>query len=213
VVVLNKADVCDDVEGCVAEVQSVCLEAPVLTASALRSDRLEQIRDRIGRGITAAFVGSSGAGKSTLINSLLGEQRMATAQTRARDGRGCHTTTHRQLIVLPGGGLLIDTPGMRELQLVDEEGIDAVFTDIAEMGEQCRFGDCRHETEPGCAVREAVKAGAIQPARLAHYQKLEAEARAYEQRHDERARRQADRAFGRMVARDGDLLRRLKQGK
>jgi ribosome biogenesis GTPase len=212
VVVLNKADVCDCLTERVAEVRSVCLGAPVLNTSALQSDGLDEIRERIGPGITAAFVGSSGAGKSTLINGLLGEQRMATAQTRARDGRGCHTTTHRQLIMLPGGGLLIDTPGMRELQLSDEEGIDAVFSDIAELSDQCRFRDCRHQGEPGCAVRDAVAAGRIDVVRLAHYHKLEAEARANEQRHDERARRQADRAFGRMVARDGCRLRRLKQG-
>jgi len=212
-VVLNKADVCDDVESRVDEVERACPGVLVLAASALFSDGLDAIRERLGTGITAAFVGSSGAGKSTLINALLGEERMATKEVRARDGRGCHATTRRQLILLPQGGLLIDTPGMRELQLFDEEGIGSVFSDIEDLSARCRFRDCTHRSEPGCAVREAVAAGEIPLDRVEHYLKMEAEARSYEVRHDEHRRREADRAFGKRIARDGEILRRWKKGK
>ena len=198
VVVLNKVDLCDDADARVGEVEAASLEP---------------VRGLLGEGLTAAFVGSSGAGKSTLINSLVGEARMPTREVRSRDGRGCHTTTRRQLVLLPQGGLVIDTPGMRELQLADEEGLDTVFADIEELAARCRFGDCMHRSEPGCAVREAVADGDLPHERLEHYLKLVAEARAYEIRHDERRRREADRAFGKRIARDGALIRRWKEGK
>jgi ribosome biogenesis GTPase len=191
-----------------AEVEAACIGVPVLAASALLSDGLDGVRERLGTGVTAAFVGSSGAGKSTLINALLGEERMATSEIRARDGRGCHTTTHRQLIMFPEGGILIDTPGMRELQLFDEEGISEVFSDIEELSAGCRFRDCTHQEEPGCAVRQAIAAD-----RLEHYRKLQAEARANELRRDERRRREVDRAFSKMVSRVVKLKRRMKEGK
>jgi ribosome biogenesis GTPase len=170
------------------------------------------IRASIPDGSTAAFVGSSGAGKSTLINALLGEERMPTGEVRARDGRGCHVTTHRQLVMLAGGGLLLDTPGMRELQLVDEDGLDSVFEDIAELSARCRFRDCRHNAEPGCAVVEAVKSGDLAADRLEHYRKLEREAQAYERRHDERLRRQSERVWGQLHD-EAARLRRWKGGK
>jgi len=213
VVILNKGDVCDAMDACVAEVEAICPGVPVFVTSALLSQGVEAIQPTIRPGSTAAFVGSSGVGKSTLINALLGEDRMATQEIKARDGRGRHTTTHRQLIVFPRGGLLIDTPGMRELQLLDEEGIGTVFSDVEALSAQCRFGDCSHESEPGCAVREAVANGEIPAKRLDHYLKLEAEAHAYELRHNERLRRQADRAWGRQMASDAGLMRRWKQGK
>ena len=118
---------------------------------------------------------------------------MRTGAVRAGDGRGCHVTTHRQLVLLPGGGLLLDTPGMRELQLLDEDGIDTVFGDIAALASRCRFRDCRHETEPGCAVMAAVESGSLAADRPESYRKLEREAQANELRHDEHRRRQADR--------------------
>ncbi len=210
--ILSKADVCEDVAGRRAEVESRCGGVPLYVTSALRSEGLAAIRESIRDGLTAAFVGSSGAGKSTLINALLGEERMLTGEVRSRDGRGRHTTTHRQLALLPGGGLLLDTPGMRELQLTDEDGLDSVFEDVAALSVRCRFRDCRHETEPGCAVREAVESGDLAAERLEHYQKLEREAQAYQLRHDERLRRQSERVWGQLhdeVAR----LRRWKGGK
>ena len=180
--------------------------------SALRSDGVAAVRARIGRGATAAFVGSSGAGKSTLVNALLGEERMATGAVRARDGRGRHVTTRRQLILLPGGGLVLDTPGMRELALVDDDGLDALFGDVAELASRCRFRDCRHDTEPGCAVKAAVAAGELDADRLEHVRQLQREAAAFELRHDERARRQKERAWG-QLSDEVAQLRRWKGGK
>jgi ribosome biogenesis GTPase len=211
-VVLNKADICDDLTGRVAEVEECCVGVPVHPVSALHSEGVEALRASIHDGLTVALVGSSGAGKSTLVNALLGEERMPTGAVRARDGRGRHVTTHRELVLLPGGGLLLDTPGMRELQLVDEEGLGAVFGDIAALAARCRFRDCRHDTEPGCAVKAAAESGELAAERLEHYRKLEREARAYELRHDEHKRRQAERVWGQLhdeVAR----LRRWKGGK
>ncbi len=138
-------------------------------------------------GITAALVGSSGAGKSTLTNTLLGEARMATGETRARDDRGRHTTTHRALLPLPGGACLIDTPGMRELKLTGDEALD-LFADIDELAAQCRFADCAHGSEPGCAVRAALDAGELDPARWRQYRKLHDERDAQITRLEERLR-------------------------
>lgn len=213
VVVLNKADICDEADARVGEVETSSPGVPVLALSALEADGLEAVREHLGEGLTGAFVGSSGAGKSTLINALLGEERMPTREVRASDGRGRHTTTRRQLLLLPGGGLVIDTPGMRELQLLDEEGLGTAFADIENLSARCRFSNCTHRSEPGCAVREAIASGDLAPERLEHYLKLEAEAWAYEVRHDERRRREADRALGRRYARDAKILRRWKKGR
>jgi ribosome biogenesis GTPase len=197
-IILNKADLNPDPEASVAEVRAHCAGVPIHVTSALHSEGIEAVRAHLHEGTTIAIVGSSGAGKSTLVNALLGEDRMRTGAVRASDDRGQHVTTHRQLVLVSGGGLLIDTPGMRELELLDAEGLDAVFGDIAALAAHCRYRDCRHEAEPGCAVTRAVEAGELDAARLEHHQKLEREGRAYELRHDERRRRQAERAFGKL---------------
>jgi ribosome biogenesis GTPase len=211
-VILNKADLCQDVGDRVRAVESLCAGVPVNATSALRSDGLAAILSSINPGMTAAFVGSSGAGKSSLINALVGEQRMATGETRASDGRGCHITTHRQLVLLPAGGLLLDTPGMRELQILDDEGLDIVFDDIAEHAAQCHFKDCRHDQEPGCAVKAAITTGGLPAERLEHFQKLEREAQAYERRHDKRLQRQSERVWGQLHD-EAARLRKWKGGK
>jgi ribosome biogenesis GTPase / thiamine phosphate phosphatase len=211
-VILNKADVCEDVDVRRGEVEIRCPGVPVYVTSALRAEGLAAIRERIRDGLTAAIVGSSGAGKSTLVNALLGEDRMPTGEVRASDGRGRHVTTLRQLVLLPGGGLLLDTPGMRELQLTDEEGLDSVFEDIAALSARCRFRDCLHETEPGCAVKSAVESGELSAERLEHYRKLQREAQAYQLRHDERLRRQSERVWGQLND-EVERLRRWKGGK
>jgi ribosome biogenesis GTPase / thiamine phosphate phosphatase len=136
---------------------------------------------------------------------------LPTAATRTSDGRGCHTTTHRQLVLLPAGGLVLDTPGMRELQLIDDEGLGAVFDDLAALAAACRFADCTHAHEPGCAVKQAVADGTLDPARLEHFQKLQREAGAYERRHDERLRRQSERVWGQLHD-EAARLRRWKGG-
>lgn len=211
VVVLNKADLCADVPRRVAEVERRCPGVTVLATSALRDEGLAPLRALIVPGSTAALVGSSGAGKSTLVNALLGEVRMTTCEVRASDGRGRHTTTHRQLLLLPDGGLLLDTPGMRELQVPDDSGLATVFDDIAQLATRCRFRDCRHETEPGCAVKSAIAAGEITAERLDHLRKLEREALAYARRHDERLRRESERAWGRLSD-EAAHSRRRKRG-
>lgn len=211
VVVLNKADVCDEAEARRAEVEAVSIGVEVVLASALRDEGLDEIRSRLPAGTTAALVGSSGAGKSTIINRLLGEEKMATGGLRRGDGKGRHTTTHRQLMVLPGHGLLIDTPGMRELQLFDEEGIGDVFADIEKIAARCRYRDCSHGSEPGCAVRLAAETGELAADRLEHYQKLMKEARANELRHDEHQRRKSERVWGQLHA-EVHRMKKWKRG-
>ena len=195
VVVLNKADICEDAAECVLEVEEHCPGVDVYLISALQQEGLAEVRALIQFGQTAAVVGSSGAGKSTLVNALLGEDKMATGAVRARDGRGCHVTSHRQIVLLPDGGLLLDTPGMRELQLPDDEGISEVFTDVAEFAGQCHFKDCAHESEPGCAVKAAVAAGELPVERVAHYLKLGKEAQSFELRQNEHERRKSERVL------------------
>jgi ribosome biogenesis GTPase len=210
-VILNKADLCDDVPGAVAEVERQAVGVPVVATSAIAADGLSLLETLIEPGSTVALVGSSGAGKSTLINALVGEQAMATGQTRPRDGRGCHTTTHRQLVLLQRGGLLLDTPGMRELQLPDDDGLDRVFDDIEALAAHCRFRDCTHAHEPGCAVQQAAQTGELPADRLQHFHKLGKEARAYQRRHDQHLRRQSERVWG-QLHKEAARQRKWKEG-
>ena len=188
VVVLTKADLCADVGTAVALVETVTFGVPVHVTSALTGEGIGGLRAHLEGGRTGAAVGSSGVGKSTLINHLCGEERLATKEIR-EDGRGRHTTSHRELIVLPGTGCVIDTPGMRELQLWDsEEGLERAFEDVDELIAECRFSDCAHDTEPGCAVRAAIADGRLDAERFESYQKLQRELRWLGIRHDARAR-------------------------
>jgi ribosome biogenesis GTPase / thiamine phosphate phosphatase len=188
VVVLTKADLCPDIEPAVALVESVTFGVPVHVTSAMTGEGYDALRAHLEGGRTGAAVGSSGVGKSTLINRLCGEERLATRDIRD-DGRGRHTTTHRELIVLPGTGCVIDTPGMRELQLWDSaEGLERAFEDVDVLIAECRFSDCGHDTEPGCAVRAAMADGRLDAERLESYRKLQRELRYLEIRHDARAR-------------------------
>ena len=210
VIVLNKSDVCNDIDQRLFEVNAVGIGVDVIVTSAIQQEGMTPFQSFVPQGTTAAFVGSSGAGKSTIINALLGVEKMATGTIRARDGRGCHTTTHRQLIVLPRGGVLIDTPGMRELQLFDEDGIGAVFSDIEAFSAQCRFRDCSHMSEPGCAVKAAVETGEISTERLDHYRKLQKEAAAFELRRNEHKRRKSERVWGQLHD-EAERIRRWKR--
>jgi ribosome biogenesis GTPase len=181
VVVLNKADLCDDLSARIAAVEAVSAGAAVVAASTRAPGRLDALRAHIAPGATIALLGSSGVGKSSIVNALLGVERLATAEVREDDSRGRHTTTHRELIPLPGGAALIDTPGMRELQLwASEESVDAVFDEIADAAAGCRYRDCTHSGEPGCGVEEALRSGALTEDRLRSYRKLQAEARHHE---------------------------------
>jgi ribosome biogenesis GTPase len=176
VVILNKIDLCGDLSGLLQEVQTVALQVPILTMSALGNEGVEAMRPYLGPGLTGALLGSSGVGKSTIINQLLGEGRQKVKEVRATDSRGRHATTQRELIPLPFGGLLMDTPGMRELQLWGSgEGFDDAFEDVLALARQCRFRDCRHLAEPGCAVRSALESGALDTRRHENYLKLQKE--------------------------------------
>ena len=187
-IVLSKADLCHDVAGALAEVETVALGVPVHVVSCVTGEGIDELRAYFAGSRTIALLGSSGVGKSTLINVLVDEELQATAELR-RDGRGKHTTTTRELIVVPGGGLVLDTPGMRELQLWDvTEGFGTAFSDVEGLFEHCRFRDCRHEKEPGCAVKRALADGSLDPDRYRSYQKLQRELRALELKQDRRAR-------------------------
>ena len=187
VVVLTKADLCPDVPAGVALVAEDAVGVDVLAVSAVTGAGLDRVRALVAPGCTAAMVGPSGVGKSSLANALAGRPVAATAQLRT-DGRGRHTTTARELHQLPGGGLLIDTPGMRELALTGGDGLDAAYADVADRAAECRFRDCAHRTEPGCAVAAAIDRGDLDPARLVAWRKLQAEAHRQELRSDARAR-------------------------
>ena len=176
VIVLTKADLCQDLPGCLRQVDSVAMGVDTLVTSALSQDGQARLTPWLLKGRTVAFIGSSGVGKSTLINCLLGEARLETQGLR-NDDKGRHTTTHRELIHLPGGALVIDTPGMRELGMWDSDaGIEQAFAEIEELAARCRFSDCSHQSEPGCAIRRALEDGSLPQARWESWQKLRAEA-------------------------------------
>ncbi len=176
VVLLTKGDAASvDVDECLADVSRIAHGAQVLVTSMSDSRSIEALKALVHNGVTAAFIGSSGVGKSTLVNLLLGEDRQATQAIRETDDKGRHTTSMREMIALPNGGVVIDTPGMRELG-IETADIETAFADIEELALRCRFSDCRHVTEPGCAVKQAVADGVLDARRLESYLKLRDEA-------------------------------------
>lgn len=190
VVILNKADLCPDAGDLCSRVERVAPGASVHAMSAATGQGIESVRQYLGVGRTAAFIGSSGVGKSTIINALLGDTHLPIQSIRGSDDRGRHTTTSRQMIVLPEGGVVVDTPGMRELQLWESDaGISHAFEDIEELAQQCRFRDCQHRGEPGCAIPQAIEDGAFDRERLENYRKMQAELRYLDTKTDPAARR------------------------
>ena len=187
VVVLSKADLCEDVDQKLSAAELVAPGTPVHAISSISGLGLGTLEQYIQPGVTVAFLGSSGAGKSTLINRIVGEEVQKTAEVREHDSRGRHTTTHRELLVLKTGGLLIDTPGMRELQLWDAgSSLGEAFSDVESIAAACYFTNCRHQNEPGCAVREALSDGTLDVDRYESYVKLERELEYLDSRMDER---------------------------
>lgn len=177
VVLLTKADLCDDSDRTVKEASGTAVGIDLITVSSVSGYGMDALKALIVPGRTYAFIGSSGVGKSIVVNYLTCESRLETQMVRLKDDKGRHTTTHRELIVLPSGGILIDTPGMRELQLLDiSDSIDSSFSDIAELAGGCRFSDCTHQDESGCAVKAAIEAGLLSEQRFESYLKLKKEA-------------------------------------
>ncbi|RNC69329.1 MAG: ribosome small subunit-dependent GTPase A [Desulfuromonadales bacterium] len=210
VVILSKCDLCPDITPLLQEAVALAQDGRVLAVSSLEDEGVAAVRGLLAPGVTACFVGSSGVGKSTLVNRLAGGEVMATGAVRERDAKGRHTTTHRQMILLPGGGIVIDTPGMREFGLWQAgEGIDAAFPDIAGLAVGCRFHDCSHAHEPGCAVRAALASGEIDPARYASYLKLRKEEEDAVPR-DAAAFQQERRAKQRRIAKELKVVLRKK---
>jgi ribosome biogenesis GTPase len=210
VIVLNKLDLCSDLAEVERELRDTSRGLHVVAVSATQGRGLDELGAELGPGMTGAFLGSSGAGKSTLINALLGEERQPTREVREHDQRGRHTTSASELFVLPEGGLVIDTPGLREVGMLgDLAAVDETFGDIAELATGCGFRDCRHEGEPECAVLQAVEAGELAEERLESYQQLVREAEAAERRQSAFAERSHERQTWGNVRRLGRQQRRL----
>ena len=206
-IVLTKTDLCDDVEAALLQVEAVAFGVSIHLVNGLSGEGVDALRGYLAGNRTVALLGSSGVGKSTIVNHLLGVELMRTAAI-AQDGRGRHTTRHRELILVPGGGLVLDTPGLRELQLWDVgDGLEQTFEDVVELAQRCRFGNCAHETEPGCAVREALRTGGLASDRYASWQKLQRELERLERKLDSRARSE----YGREVRRSARRRRRTQR--
>lgn len=212
VIVLNKADLHDDIEPFLEQVESVAMSVPTCTVSAKTSDGLDSLTGYVKRGQTVAFLGSSGVGKSSIINALLNEERLKIGELRKSDGRGRHTTTHRELIILPNGGIVIDTPGMREIQIwTDEDGLEKAFGDIEELALQCRFRDCKHESEPGCAIRKAIEKGTLDQKRFRNYLRLQKEIQHLKLRQDQKETRRINREWDKKIRRYHKEMKELRK--
>ncbi|AFY52652.1 ribosome small subunit-dependent GTPase A [Rivularia sp. PCC 7116] len=187
VILLNKADLCQNIEDCLNQVENIALGVPIITISAANSQGLEALQTYLQPGKTVALLGSSGVGKSTITNKLKGEAIQAVKAVRQGDDRGRHTTSHRELILLPNGSLIIDTPGMRELQIwASETSLSSTFEDIESLAQECRFRNCQHIKEPGCAVQQALQEGRLSNSRFFSYQKLQKELDYLSQKQDQK---------------------------
>jgi ribosome biogenesis GTPase len=193
VILLTKGDLEPSADAVASEVEAIGGVVPVHVVSARTGLGLDEILAHLPAGVTGALLGPSGVGKSTLVNALVGEERLATGSV-AEDGSGRHTTTRRELVLLPGGGIVVDNPGMRELHLwIADEGLEDAFEDVAELAAGCRFSDCRHEGEPGCAIEEALADGRLDPERWQSYRDLQRELAELEERLERRERSRARR--------------------
>ncbi|MGI2329462.1 ribosome small subunit-dependent GTPase A [Planococcus sp. YIM B11945] len=202
VIVLTKRDQCPDIEPYLTAVESVAFGVPVYPVSSFTGEGIDQLQTILAGAKTGALLGSSGVGKSSLINALSGSELMAVQEIREDDSKGRHTTTHRELVLLPSGGLLIDTPGMREFQLGDSsEGMESSFSDVESLAEFCRFRDCTHNNEPGCRIQEALADGELEPDRYRSYLKLKREL-AHMERKSDLAAQKAERNKWKQITKD-----------
>jgi ribosome biogenesis GTPase / thiamine phosphate phosphatase len=205
VVLLSKADLCDDVADKIAAIEAISNGAPVHALSAKYGTGVAEVQAYFVSGQTVAVLGTSGVGKSTLINRLIGFDKQKVTEVRESDDRGQHTTRHRELILLPQGGLVLDTPGMRELQLWEvDEGVEQVFSDVEELAAHCRFSNCQHESEPGCAIQAAIKAGTLKASRLENYRKLQQELAHLARRQESYAELRARKQKWKKLAKEGE---------
>ncbi len=212
VIILNKADLCDRLEECIAETEAVAIGVPIHTMSALEDHGSDGVLSYLVPGKTVAFLGSSGVGKSTIINRLLGEERQQTGEISQAVNKGRHTTTSRELILHPNGSILIDTPGMRQLGMFsDDSGLSKTFDDLESIAASCRFTDCTHNDEPGCAVRAAIEAGELDPKRLENYRRLQREIAFQSRRNDKAAQNKASREWARKIRMHNQALKELRK--
>lgn len=208
VILLNKIDKTDDYNSYIRKVEDICNNVPILPISANKGINLELLSEYLKIGITIILIGSSGVGKSTIINALLDYDRQLVGEIRESDDKGRHITTNREMIFLPNGGIIIDNPGIREIQLwSSEEGINILFEDIEELSKFCKFKDCIHEHEPGCAVKKAVKGGRISIDRFNSYKKLLRENEYHSNRRNIYERRKKDKQFGKMTRKIVDIYK------
>ena len=213
VILLNKADACEQPQEQVEEMERIAMGVPVLMISARTGQGFGELHAHLARGQTIVLLGSSGVGKSTIVNRLMGHVIQETQEVRESDGRGRHTTTARQLFVLPGGALLIDTPGLRELQLWEaDEGISQAFADIHALAVQCRFTNCSHATEPGCAVQAAIHAGSLDLERLENWRKLQREQQFLRRKIDAEARQNEKRRIKQLMRGVREMYRDREKG-
>jgi ribosome biogenesis GTPase len=212
VIVLNKSDLCEDIDSKVSELESISFGVPILTISARNKTGLDDLRNSLNNGMTAAFLGSSGVGKSTIINGLLGYERQFVNEVREDDSRGRHTTTFRELILIPEGGILVDTPGMREIQLWgNESALSHAFDDVEEFASQCKYRDCSHNGEPGCAVEKALEDGSLDKKRWSNYQKLQKELRFLAVRQDKKEARRQQREWDKKIRQYHQQMKELRK--
>jgi len=204
VILLNKSDLCEDIEDKLTEVESVAIGVPVHVLSATGENNLQMLEQYFTPGKTIGLLGSSGVGKSTIINKLLGYERQQVRSISESVGKGQHTTSTRELIFLPGGGIIVDNPGMREITLsVDDENIGDTFQDIEDLAQQCKFNDCRHQSEPGCAVIQAIEVGELDNERLVNYQKMKNELKFIEEKKEFGSRKAVREKWKRLMKNSG----------